>query len=90
MAFSFEIKKKIEISLDDIDKSVKTRFKFGAALELCLEFFVAEVCLKIFDTDNRILTEANRYLTHFKMKIRKETYTDEIHRDALLNVKAIS
>ena len=46
--------------------------------------------MKIFDTDNTILTEANRYLTHLKMKIRKETYTDEIHRDALLNAKAIS
>lgn len=81
---------KINIHLDEVDESVKTRFKFGAALELCLDLFFAELCMKIFDTRNTILTEANRYLTHLKMTIRKETYTDEIHRDAFRKIKEIS
>ena len=90
LIFQIMIQIKIEITLDKTDDTVKTRFKFGAALELCLDLFLAEICVKIFETDNTIISETSRYLTHLKMKIQKETHIDEVHRSALLKLKEIS
>ena len=72
-----------------MNQTVGTHFKFGAAVDFCLTILF-EKCEEIFGTDNTILSNENRYLTNLRMEIQKETYTDEIHRNAFLDLKEIS
>ena len=72
-----------------MNQTVGTEFKFGAALDFCLTILF-EKCWEIFGTNNTILSNESRYVTNLRMEIRKETFTDEIHRNAFLSIKGIS
>ena len=64
-----------------------SKFKLRAALKLCIDLFFDEWCWTLFSSTNSIINRSSRYFTNLKMKIKTETFTDQIHRDAYLNLK---
>ena len=64
-----------------------SKFKLQAALKLCIDLFFAEWCWTLFSSSNSIINRSSRYFTNLKMRIRRETFTDQIHRDAYLSFK---
>ena len=75
----------MDIEVNEASETTLSKFKLRAALKLCIDLFFAEWCWTLFSSTNSIINRSNRYFTSLKLKIRKETFTDQIHRDAYLS-----
>lgn len=81
---------KMDIEIAEASQMTLSKFKLRAALKLCIDLFFAEWCWTLFSSTNSIINRSNRYFTNLKMRIKKETFTDQIHRDAFLSFKESS
>ena len=75
----------MDIEVNEASETTLSEFKLRAALKLCIDLFFAEWCWTLFSSTNSIINRSSRYFTSLKLKIRKETFTDQIHRDAYLS-----
>ena len=78
---------KMDFEVNEASQMTLSKFKLRAALKLCIDLFFAEWCWTLFSSTNSIINRSSRYFTSLKLKIRKETFTDQIHRDAYLSSK---
>ena len=79
----------MDFEVNEASQMTMSKFKLRAALKLCIDLFLAEWCWTLFSSTNSIINRSSRYFTNLKLKIRKETFTDQIHRDAYLSFKEI-
>ena len=75
---------KTNIDIEEASKFSLSEFKLRAALKLCIDLFFAEWCWTLFSSTNSIINRSRHYFTRLKMSLRKETFIDQIHRDAYL------
>ena len=75
----------MNIEINEASEMALSKFKLRAALKLCIDLFFAEWCWTLFSSTNSIINRSSRYFTNLKMKIRKETFVDQIHRNAYLS-----
>ena len=78
---------KTNIDIEEASKFSLSHFKLHAALKLCIDLFFAEWCWTLFSSSNSIINRSRNYFTRLKMRLRKETFTDQIHRDAYLTLQ---
>ena len=81
---------KTDIQILETSQISLSKFKLRAALKLCINLFFAEWCWTLFSSTNSIFNRSSRYFTNLKMKVRHETFTDQLHRDAYMILKAFS
>ena len=74
----------MDIEVNEASQMTMSKFKLRAALKLCIDLFFAEWCWTLFSSSNSIINRSRHYFTRLKMSLRKETFIDQIHRDAYL------